>query len=70
MRKGLELSSAARDAAEKATLSAVDFSKQHPVWCTVIALGILATLAPYGLTWLGFGEIGIVEGELEVIDVS
>lgn len=67
LRKGLELSSAAKEAAEKATLAAVEFSKEHPYWCTLIALGILATMAPYVLTWLGFGEIGIVEGELALL---
>ncbi|MCJ1383112.1 hypothetical protein MMC17_006225 [Xylographa soralifera] len=43
------------------------FTEEHPVWTgvilTVMALGILWLTWPYLLSALGFGEIGIVEGE-------
>ncbi|MCJ1321459.1 hypothetical protein MMC15_006804 [Xylographa vitiligo] len=43
------------------------FKDEHPVWTgvilTVVALGILYLIWPYILSALGFGEIGIVEGE-------
>ena len=43
------------------------FVEEHPVWTgvilTVVALGILWLIVPYILSALGFGEIGIVEGE-------
>ena len=47
------------DAAEKLTT----FAKEHPVLCTVIALGILAVLAPAVLSALGFTGEGIAEGK-------
>ena len=43
------------------------FVDEHPVWTgvilTVVALGILWLTYPYILAVLGFGEVGIVEGE-------
>ena len=43
------------------------FVKEHPVavevFCTVVALGVLAVLVPEALAWLGFEEVGILEGE-------
>ena len=43
------------------------FAADHPyataVFVTVIALGVLAILAPYVLEMLGFAELGPVEGE-------
>lgn len=43
------------------------FVKEHPVavevFCTVVALGVLALLVPEVLAWLGFEEVGILEGE-------
>ena len=42
------------------------FEEDHPyeaeVLVTVIALGVLVILAPYMLEWLGFSELGPVEG--------
>ena len=39
------------------------FVKDHPVFVTLVVIGILVVLAPYVLEILGFGELGIVEGE-------
>lgn len=48
------------DAAEKLTT----FAKDHPVFCTVVALGILWILTPVIMSALGFTAEGIAEGEL------
>jgi hypothetical protein len=40
-----------------------DFANDHPVFVTVIALGILVLLVPWALEALGFAELGIVEGK-------
>ena len=43
------------------------YAADHPiataVFCTVIALGVLVLLAPYALEFLGFGELGPIEGK-------
>ena len=43
------------------------FVKEHPlavgVFCTVVALGVLVVLVPEVVAWLGFEEVGILEGE-------
>ncbi|PSN69063.1 hypothetical protein BS50DRAFT_572248 [Corynespora cassiicola Philippines] len=38
------------------------FVQEHPVFCTVIALGVLALMAPWAIEALGFGELGPIEG--------
>ena len=42
------------------------FVKDHPIMCTVIALGVLVTVAPWVIQTLGFcagfGELGPIEG--------
>ena len=44
------------------------FAVDHPVFCTLIALGILVVLVPYVVECLGFcagfGELGPIEGKL------
>ena len=44
------------------------FAADHPlameVFVTVIAIGILVVLAPYVVEWLGFAELGPVEGNV------
>ena len=48
------------------------FEADHPivtaVFCTVIAIGILAYLAPGVLGILGFGELGPIEGMFSLVD--
>jgi hypothetical protein len=56
---------AMKDAYEKATQIVADvleFAKEHPVFCAVVALGILVILAPWAIEALGFGELGPIEG--------
>lgn len=42
------------------------FATEHPVMCTVIALGVLALLAPCILEALGFTELGPTAGKLSL----
>jgi hypothetical protein len=56
-----------RDAYHKAcevAKSIEGFFIEHPVFCTVVALGVLALVMPEILGWLGFAELGIVEGKV------
>lgn len=50
------------EALEKSTAAAVDFAHEHPLYATVIALGVLVVLAPWVIEALGFGELGPVQG--------
>jgi len=54
--------SSACDKAWEAAQSIEGFVIQHPIMCTVIALGVLAIVAPWVLEALGFAELGPVEG--------
>ncbi|KAH6618496.1 hypothetical protein C7974DRAFT_31173 [Boeremia exigua] len=38
------------------------FVIQHPVMCTIIALGVLTVIAPWVIEALGFAELGPLEG--------
>ena len=51
-----------KEAFDKAVAAAVEFAKEHPVWTTIIALGILVELLPWVIEALGFAELGPVEG--------
>ncbi|KAF2196268.1 hypothetical protein GQ43DRAFT_459249 [Delitschia confertaspora ATCC 74209] len=57
----------AMDKAIEAMNEVEGFARDHPVMCTVIALGVLATLAPWALEALGFAELGIVEDSFAAI---
>ncbi|KAE8853492.1 hypothetical protein HRS9122_00484 [Pyrenophora teres f. teres] len=60
-----KLGPAVRDAYNKALEAAnktEGFVIEHPIMCTVIALGVLAIIAPWVLEALGFGELGPVAG--------
>jgi hypothetical protein len=59
---GTEMAQAAADAAAQAKDAAVGLAADHPVYATLIALGILALLMPWALEILGFGELGPIEG--------
>ena len=52
-----------KDAFDKAIDAAVEFVKDNPIFCTLVALGILVILAPWAIEALGFGELGPIEGE-------
>ena len=68
IREGAVMGQVMRDASEKAILEAYEFAKDHPAYCTLIALGILASLAlPFAIPWvleaIGFGLEGPIEGK-------
>lgn len=56
----------AYDVACRAVEVTEGFAADHPVFCTLVALGVLVVLAPYVVEYLGFcagfGELGPVEG--------
>ncbi|KAJ5961757.1 hypothetical protein N7501_006698 [Penicillium viridicatum] len=62
IKSGAEMARAASDAATQCRNAAVGFTTEHPVYATLIALGILALLTPWALEILGFGELGPIEG--------
>ena len=56
---------AMKDAHEKARQVIADvfgFAREHPVFCALVALGIIVILAPWAVEVLGFGELGPIEG--------
>lgn len=60
-----KLGPAVRDAYHKAwevARSIEGFVIEHPIMCTIIALGVLVIIAPWVLEALGFAELGPVEG--------
>jgi hypothetical protein len=60
---------ALREAYEKATkiaLSVEGFVVEHPVFCTIVALGVLTLMIPWVLGALGFVEVGIEAGQSEI----
>lgn len=59
---GKTLGKAAADALMKATHEAYEFAKEHPVYTTILALGVLVVMAPWVLEVLGFGALGPIEG--------
>ncbi|KAJ5249177.1 hypothetical protein N7468_000628 [Penicillium chermesinum] len=59
---GAAMARLAADAAARSKDAAIDFTTNHPILVTLIALGILALLMPPVLEILGFGELGPIEG--------
>lgn len=57
-----EMARAASHAAAESKHAATGFATDHPVYATLIALGILALLTPWILEILGFGNWGPIEG--------
>lgn len=62
IRARAKMTDAVNQAVQTATEAAVGFAKEHPVYCTLIALGVLAILTPWVIEALGFGELGPIEG--------
>ncbi|KAL6229541.1 hypothetical protein BDW75DRAFT_245628 [Aspergillus navahoensis] len=62
LKAGTKMAKAAADAVAQAKEAAVGFATEHPVYATLIALGVLAVLTPWILEVLGFGELGPIEG--------
>jgi hypothetical protein len=52
-----------KEALNKAVAAAVGFAKEHPIWTTLIALGILVELLPWVVEALGFAARGPVAGK-------
>ena len=55
------------EAFEKAVSEASGLAHEHPYFCALIAVGILAILMPWVLEALGFAELGPVEGGINTI---
>ncbi|KAJ5823422.1 hypothetical protein N7447_005762 [Penicillium robsamsonii] len=62
VKAGADMAQAASDAAAKSKNAAVGFATDHPVYATLIAMGMLALLTPLALEMLGFAESGPVAG--------
>lgn len=59
---GAQVAEAASKALARATSEAFEFSREHPIFVTILALGVLAILTPWVIEVLGFGELGPIEG--------
>ncbi|EXF77594.1 hypothetical protein CFIO01_11671 [Colletotrichum fioriniae PJ7] len=46
------------DKSTEAADSVFEFAKEHPVFVTIIAIGVLVIVAPWVVEALGFGELG------------
>lgn len=63
-----EFGGALKDACERVAREAWEFARDHPAYCTLIALGILVVIGmPWILEVLGFAELGPVEGEFVIV---
>ena len=62
LRDGSKMGPALKEAFDKAVHAAEGFARDHPVYTTLIALGVLAILLPWVVEALGFAELGPVEG--------
>lgn len=65
LKAGAPMGQVMKDAYEKAAQVVGDvweYTKEHPVFFAITALGILVILAPWAIEVLGFGELGPIEG--------
>jgi ElaB/YqjD/DUF883 family membrane-anchored ribosome-binding protein len=65
LKEASKLGPALKEAYDKACEAAKGiegFIQEHPIFCTVIALGVLVIIAPWAIEALGFGELGPIEG--------
>lgn len=60
----------AYDLAAQAVAVVWGFAQDHPVFCALVALGILVILVPWAVEALGFAELGPVEGISVVVCVQ
>ncbi|KAL3459185.1 hypothetical protein BJX64DRAFT_265201 [Aspergillus heterothallicus] len=67
IKTGAQMAKAATEALTEAKNAAVGFAEEHPVYATLIALGILTILMPWALEILGFGELGPIEGSFAAL---
>ena len=56
------MAKASANALTQAKDATIEFTKNHPIYATLIALGILAILVPSALEILGFSELGPIKG--------
>lgn len=53
-----------KEAVERAAGEAVGFARDHPAYCTLLALGIIIVIGmPWIIEALGFTELGPLEGK-------
>jgi hypothetical protein len=62
LKKGVQGGQVMKEAFKKVISEAPNFAHNHPYFCTLIALGILALLLPWVLEALGFAKLGPVKG--------
>ncbi len=62
LRDGSKMGPALKEAFDKAVNAAEGFARDHPVYTTLIALGVLAILLPWVVEALGFAALGPVPG--------
>ena len=67
LKQGVKMGATMAEAFEKAISEASRFAHEHPYFCALIAVGILAILMPWVLEALGFAELGPVEGGINTI---
>ncbi|KAL4896081.1 hypothetical protein BDV59DRAFT_127559 [Aspergillus ambiguus] len=60
--KGAPMAKAATTALKRVREEAFEFAKDHPVYATILAIGVLALVMPWVVESLGFGELGPIEG--------
>lgn len=60
--QGAQVGTVMKEASEKAVQAAIGFARDHPYFCALIAIGVLAILMPWALEALGFTELGPAEG--------
>ncbi|KAE8390732.1 hypothetical protein BDV23DRAFT_154758 [Aspergillus alliaceus] len=59
---GTHMAETAANALARAKAEAFEFAHDHPIFVTILALGVLAVLTPWVIEILGFGELGPIEG--------
>jgi hypothetical protein len=67
IKTGAQAAEAASKALARATSEAFEFSREHPIFVTILALGVLAILTPWVIEVLGFGELGPIEGSFAAL---
>ena len=71
LKEASKLGTVLKEAYDKACDIAIGiegFVQEHPVFCTVIALGVLVLIAPWAIEALGFGELGPIEGTSTILN--
>lgn len=64
LEQGAPMGKTMTEACDRAVAAASEFARDHPYFCALIAIGILAILMPWALQALGFTELGPVGGNI------